>query len=299
MASKLPLPTVSVLGTGRMGSAIARRLADHGYKIILWNRTKHRAEDLASEINAEVASTPIDAIQRANTVFLALSDDLALYSVISTFRRIDGLVVVNTGTHQPFTVSNVKEYLENNGGCYIESPIIGGPKTVLRGEAILLVAGEQHCVGSAQSILEKIGSIIYLGNDPRTAQALKLSFNLLLINTVNALAESLNLAEAYGVDKHTVKKVLEKTVFSTLASKYIDRMTSDPEKPASFRLKLAAKDLAYAVYAGFEKYVSLPATAATLEKYLSAVESGLGDADYTRIFWLSHKRSPCDKEKDG
>ena len=299
MPSEIPLPTVSVLGTGRMGSAIARRLAEHGYTIVLWNRTRHRAEDLASEINAEIASTPIDAIQKSNTVFLALSDDLALYSVISTFRRVDGLVVVNTGTHQPFTVSNAKEYLENNGGCYIESPIIGGPKTVLRGEAILLVAGEQHCIGSTYSILEKLGSIIYIGNDPRTAQALKLSFNLLLINTVNALAESLNLAEAYDVDKNTVKKVLEKTVFSTLASKYIERLTDDPEKPASFRLKLAAKDLAYAVNAGFEKYVSLPATAATLEKYLSAVERGLGDADYTRIFWLSHKRSTNNEKNNG
>ncbi len=289
MTQNLPKPKVSVLGTGRMGSAIASRLTQIGFHVTVWNRTKEKAEKLSEKLGITFKPTPVSAVQDSLIAILALADDNALLSVLSTFRRMDGLVVINTGTHLPFTASNAKEYVHSMGGCYIESPIVGGPGTVENGKAILLVAGDTHCLSSAKEVLESLGEMIYLGENVEKAQALKLSFNLMLINTVNALAESYSLAERYGVEKEIYRSLMEKTVFSSIVEKYLERMTKDPKDYASFRLRLAAKDLMYAVEAGFAKGISLPATGAVSQKYLAGIEYGLGDADYTRIYWLGKK----------
>ncbi len=285
----IPKPRVAILGTGRMGSAIAKRLAREGYGLVLWNRTRRKAERLANEVNAEVAYSPEDAVGRAEIAVLALADDNALFSVLSAIRRMDGLVVINMGTHTPRGVEYASNYVRGNGGCYVESPIVGGPGTVEKGSPILLVAGTGTCVRQAREVLDSLvstnGKIIFVGEKPGLAQALKLSFNNLLINTVNALAESLRLTESYGVNIEHFRELLEGTVFSGIAEKYIDRMRRPPEERASFTLELAAKDLFYALQAAYDSGEPLYATAATYSKYREAVLEGLGAADYTRIYW--------------
>ncbi len=288
MAGSMPKPVVGILGTGRMGSAAARRLTSLGFDVVLWNRTLEKAKALAEELGASYADSPQRAVERAQYALLFLADDDALLAVLSTLRRMDGLAVINHGTHTPRVSSYARNYIEGNGGCYIEAPVVAGPRVLSRGEAILIVGGRTICVNSARPVIEALSSYsIYVGEEPGQAMALKLAFNNLLISTVNSLAESLQLAEAYGVEKDILKDLLSKTVFAMIGEKYIDRMKRSPEEPASFRLVLAAKDLDYAVRAGRDKGLPLMAASCTSQKYLAAATIGrLEEADYTRIYWF-------------
>ena len=277
---------VAILGTGRMGSAIARRLSSRGVSLVLWNRTRSRAESLARDIGADVADSVTRAVESVEIAIASLADDEALYYVVSQIGRVDGLIFVNTGTHTPAAAQRAREFLEQRGACYVESPIVGGPRTVESGRAVLILAGRRPCLALAEPILSWLAQkLVRVGDDPGRAQALKLAFNSLLITTVNALAESLALAEAYGIDPGVVKEFLGETVFSAIASKYIDRMRRSPEEPASFTLRLASKDLHYALEAAWRRGLPLHGVAGARERFLDAVLQGLGDADYTRVYW--------------
>ncbi|MEB3844204.1 MAG: NAD(P)-dependent oxidoreductase [Desulfurococcales archaeon] len=290
MSMPLPKPRVAVIGTGNMGSAAARRLHSLGFNVVVWNRTREKAASLAEELGLEAPDTLENAIGTVEIALLFLSDDQALFQVLSRFGRIDGLTVVNMGTHTPAAAEHARAYVEGNGGCYVESPVVGGPGSLLSGKAILIVAGRPACVNTARPVLEALsGEQLYLGETPSKAQALKLAFNTLLIDTVSALSESLRLAEAYGVEVGVFKSLLSKTVFAGIVEKYVDRMRRDPSEPASFRLELAAKDLHYALDAGFHVSEPMETTGCTARKYVDAVLQGLGSADYTRIYWKSRR----------
>jgi len=283
--SGVPGLVVAVLGTGRMGSAIARRLARLGYVLVLWNRTREKAEELASEVGARAVDRPFDAVQEAQAVVLALADDDALYSVLSGFHRLDGALVVNTGTITPQTARRAASFVEGLGGCYVESPIVGGPRAVEAGEATGIVAGRRVCLAQARSLLSDLFKrVVHVGEDPGAAAALKLSFNSLLISTVEALAEALALAEAYGVEKGLLGEVLEGTVFREVANKYLDRVTGPVGGGASFTLDLALKDLEYAARAAYHAGVPVPGVRGSEEAYAFAVREGLGKEDYTRVY---------------
>lgn len=278
---------VAILGTGRMGSAAAERLASQGYELILWNRTREKASTLAEKLGAKAVPAPFDAVQEAEYTLIFLSDEDAIYSVMSTFHRMDGAVIVNHSTITPHGSSRFQAFVESLGGCYVEAPVLGGPSTLRKGTALIVVAGKNRCKDAAKSVVGTLaGEIIDLGEEPEKAAALKLSFNSLLIGSVSLLAESLLLSQAHGIDSETVKKVLSKTVFGPVAEKYIDRMQRDPGEEASFTLALAMKDLDYALRTGFYKGLPQHLAAGALNLYRLGVRYGLGEADYTRIYHI-------------
>ncbi len=277
-------PRIAILGTGRMGSAAAERLASLGYEIYLWNRTREKAEKLANTIGASVARDPAHAAGSAEAALAFLADDDALLAVLASIRRSDGLLFINMGTHRPKTSRYSRNYIESNGGCYVESPIVAGPGALRKGKAIIIYSGRKMCALQAQPILSDLAEhLLYLGEDPGQAQALKLAYNSLLITTVASIAQSLRLAEKYGVSKESFKELLSLTAFSPLVDKYIDRLTQPIDEPASFTAMLAAKDLHYAGDAGFEEDVPMPLTLAGLTMYLN-IPPEKRSADYTRIY---------------
>jgi len=284
-------PAVAILGTGRMGSAAARRLARLGYPLILWNRTRSKAEELARELGARVAGTPFDAVQEARYVLIFLADDDAVYQVMSGFHRMDGAIVINHSTITPQTGRTLQRFVEGLGGCHVEAPIVAGPRALEEGRGILIIAGRPECTAQARGLLEDLApEHIYVGTDAGAADALKLAYNSLLITTVEALAESLVLAEEYGVPVEAYKNLLSKTVFSAVQEKYVDRMRGDPSGPASFTLWLAAKDLDYALRAAAPGRLPLPAVSGALTSYRYASRLGLGGADYTRVYHALRKK---------
>ena len=276
---------VAVLGVGRMGSAIARRLADKGYKVVLWNRTREKAEALAGEIGAAIARDPFHAVQEAGYAILSLADDDAVYGVLSVMHRMDGAVVIDTSTITPQTARKARAFVEGLGGCYVEAPIVGGPRAVAEGKAIGIVAGKPYCVEAARGILDSLFTMtIGVGEDPASAAALKLSYNLLLISTVEALAESMALAEAYGVDPARLGELLSQTVFKAVGKKYLDRMRREPDGRASFTLALAEKDLEYASRALYYAGIPGPGVEGSRIAYSFARSMGLESEDYTKVY---------------
>ncbi len=266
------------MGTGRMGSALVRRLAALGYTVYAWNRTREKLRDLPAK--------PLNDLSEARgLVFIFVSDDEALYRVSD----VTGEVVALAGTYSVDAVKALSIKYLNRGMGLLASPVIGGPGDVERGTAIYLVGGSETVFNKVSGVFKGLGEVIRLPS-VESAMALKLAYNALLIGSMALLGEYLNLGMSYGVDNEVLKGVLTRTVFREIAEKYMDRILNPPQKP-SFTLALATKDVKYAVRAGESSGTPLLISSAVKSLYELLTTYGFGNEDYVRGGFLEVKRS--------
>src|SRR4051812_32437209 len=128
------LPRIAILGTGKMGSAIAGRLGEAGFELVVWNRTRSKAEALGL---GSVADTPAAAVARADIVISSLTDADA---VLGTYLDRDGALAAGVGkrfiemsTAGPELVSSLEPQVTAAGGSLVDAPILGAPPLVRAG----------------------------------------------------------------------------------------------------------------------------------------------------------------------
>ncbi|MGC9047064.1 MAG: NAD(P)-dependent oxidoreductase [Caldisphaera sp.] len=275
---------VAILGTGLMGSSAAKKLAEGGFSIILWNRTIEKAKELSNKIkNSETQNSPWNAVENADVAITFVSDDNAFLNIISQMKRADGLLFINSSTITPNLSIIASQQLKDLGMCYVEAPIIGGPKNLEEGNATFMVAGEKHCIRFSRGLLSTMGSVIELGDEQYKAIVSKLAYNSILISSISILSESIALLESYGIEKEKIKEITKNTAFSSIIDKYFDRIVNK-NSPMHFKLSLAAKDLEYASRAAYDAGLAMPTINAASQIFKQAELHGLGNKDYTRIY---------------
>src|SRR2546430_16491700 len=133
---------VTILGTGKMGGAMARRLHQQGFDLRLWNRLSQRAEQLGV---GEVYDTPADAARDAEVVISMLTDPRA---VREAYLGPDGAVeadgsriYVDSSTVDPKTHLALARVVEQRGSSFIDAPVLGRVPAVEAREVLLLVRG--------------------------------------------------------------------------------------------------------------------------------------------------------------
>ena len=242
--------TVAVVGTGRMGGAMAVRLAEAGHPLVLYNRTGSRADEVAAATGATVAGAAREAAATADVVLVSLADDAAM---TSTYRGPDGLVagvregavVVETSTVHPDTVRVLAPLLEARSAVLLDAPVSGSVPVVRRGELTFMVGGDPAALDRVRPILDRLASKIFHLGDQGAGSIMKLAVNAIVHALNQAVAEGLVLAEKAGVDRHAAYEVFAASAIAAPFVLYKREAFEHPEstKPA-FILDLVAKDLA-------------------------------------------------------
>jgi len=201
---------VAVLGTGKMGSAIAARLAAAGFEVVLWNRTRSRAEALGL---GTVADTPAAATRDADIVVSSLTGPEA---VLAAYLGRDGALTAGEGkrfvemsTAGPDLVSSLAAHISMAGGTLVDAPILGAPSVVRDGEAAILVSGADDDVSAAGLMLSVLGTVRHVG-PLGSAARLKLVANSMLADVILAAAELQVAGEDTGLDPDDVFWVLKR-----------------------------------------------------------------------------------------
>ena len=203
---------VAVLGTGKMGSALARRLADSGFELTLWNRTRARAEQVGV---GRVAATPAEAARGAEVVITSLTGADAVRAALTgpdgALAGAGGQLFVEMSTSGPDVVAELEPRVLATGSSLVDAPIVGAPPAVLRGAAALLVGGAPVDVERARPVLERIGEVRHAGALGSGAR-LKLVANSMLATLTTAATELLAAGEGAGLEAEQVFWVLARLV---------------------------------------------------------------------------------------
>jgi len=263
-----------VIGLGKMGSALAKRLNSLGFSVYGWNRTREK-----------ISSLPVKALNSIKEArgFIAIfvPDNEALMSVLNELRgtNLRDSTIALMGTYTPRAVREAAKLMEPLGARVIDSPVIGGPALVEKGEAIYLLGGPGETIRDSMKIYTNLGETIHVG-DIGQATAAKLAFNSLLIGSLAILGEAVAMARANGVSTEKLTEVLSKTMFRELVNRYMNRVVN--KNPATFTLRHAGKDARYAAETSAE--AGLPALVISCVKNLHdiLIRFGYGEEDFPR-----------------
>jgi 3-hydroxyisobutyrate dehydrogenase-like beta-hydroxyacid dehydrogenase len=278
---------IAILGTGKMGSAIASRLSAAGFQVVLWNRTRSRAEALGL---GTVADTPAGAARAADMVVSSLTGPAAVVTAYlgpgGALTAGAGKLFVEMSTAGPDLVASLAAQVAAAGGTLVDAPIVGAPPMVRAGEAAILVGGADEDVAAANPVLSVLGTVRHIG-PLGSAARLKLVANSMLADVILAAAELQVAGEGAGLDPDEVFWVLKRVVPSLEARRA--GLIEGRHTPPLFALRDLRKDvdLAQALFARSAALTPLTRSASAL---ISAAAASTPDLDISAVA-LPYRRS--------
>jgi 3-hydroxyisobutyrate dehydrogenase-like beta-hydroxyacid dehydrogenase len=286
---------VGWIGTGRMGAAMAARLARAGEKLTVWNRTRSKAEPLA-ELGASVADQ-VTELRALDVVFTMVSTPADLEQVLlgeggllADPDNVPG-VVVDCSTVSTESSVAVREACAERGVDFLASPVSGNGKVAQAGGLSLVVSGPEQTFERVAPLLELLGkSVTYVG-DGDVARLVKICHNLLLGVVTQSMAEITVLAEKGGVSRAAFLDFLNNSVMGSVFTRYKSPAFVHLDYTPTFTPLLLRKDFDLGLAAARELDVPMPLAAATAQLVQASVSSGRVDEDFAILLDLQAANS--------
>ena len=280
---------VALIGGGRMGSAMGGRVAAAGHDLVVFNRTRSRAEELGRRTGARVADTAREAAASAEICLVSLADDAA---VMATYLADDGLiagvqsgaVVCDLSTVAPATIGGLTPLVAQKGATLIDTPVSGSVSVVESGTLTLMVGGDRAALDRARPVLDSFAKSIFHLGDVGAGATMKLVVNSLVHSLNIAISEALVLAEKAGLNRETVYDIFEAGAAGAPYVKYKRESFLRPgEVPVAFSLDLVAKDQKLIHDLAERTEMRMDQGEASRQLVAEALEAGLGERDISEI----------------
>jgi 3-hydroxyisobutyrate dehydrogenase len=290
-ANVTAVKTVAVLGTGIMGSAMARNIAAAGLGVRAWNRTREKAEPISRD-GVEVADSPVAAARGTDAVITMLASGEAVRQVMAgEVGALDGMengsIWLQMSTIGLGETEEMARRARDAGVTFVDAPVLGTKQPAEHGKLVVLAAGSAEALERCAPIFDAVGTKTITFDEPGQASRLKLVLNNWMLAVTVGTAETITLAERLGVDP---RMFLEATEGGNLESAYAQMkgmMMIERSFDPSFPLALAAKD-AKLVLEAASGDGEQPALPAAIEQRLSqAAELGHGDEDMAAVYWAA------------
>jgi 3-hydroxyisobutyrate dehydrogenase-like beta-hydroxyacid dehydrogenase len=283
------LSTVAVIGTGRMGGAMAATLGRAGFPVTVWNRDSEKARAVARATGARQADTAAEAVAGADISLSSLADDAAVEAV---YLAADGVVagagpssiVIDTSTIYPDTTVRIGAAVDETGASFADCPVSGSVATVEAGSLTIMAGGDPGVIDRARPVLDALASRVIMVGQRGAGSAAKLAVNGLVHGLNVALSEALVLAERAGVDRETAYDVFAGGAGGAPFVQYKREAYEHPEAATvAFSIDLVRKDLE--LITGLAARVGAPMRQAAtgLDVVRDAIAAGYGEADLSAI----------------
>lgn len=276
---------VSLLGTGLLGEPIARRLLANGVSLMVWNRTRAKAESLG-ELGAAVAESASAALRSSPIAMLVLSDLAAIRTVIldgTTAQDVAGRTIICCATIGPDESRFLADEFQARGATWVEAPVLGSGTDALEGGLQVMAGGEAADVARVRPVLERLGTVRHVG-PIGSACLLKLALNQLLASLTAAFATSLILVRNANLDVALFMEILRKSsLYAPAFDKKLGKMISGDYGEASSHLENLLKDIELFVSAAEKHGVRTTLPRATAELARRALSLGQTKLDYSAL----------------
>jgi len=291
---------IGVVGTGRMGANIARRLKEVGYDVTaVYDINPESARSVGQEVGAMACRSLSGVTENADVIITVVSDDAAMYSIFAQTgdsllvpeqpQAVGGKYFINCATITPSVHREIERILNARAAHSIEACMASSIPQARNGTLYLMCGGKREDFEHVRPLLEKMSSSLrYIGPAGKAAEVKALVNMVMNINTAG-LAEGLGLGEALGIDLEILREVFAQT---GAASRVLETDGADMQNrdhDCYFSAAHAAKDSGIAVSLARETGVELPLAQATLDQYERMKRAGLGELDKSGVSELTFK----------
>ena len=233
-----------MLGTGLMGSAMGRRLLGEGIEVIAWNRTAERASALQGA-GGQVAGSPRDVLAGASAVITMLPTAEVVLSVVEPLLTVwpEGVPWLQMSSVGAEEADRLTRAAGEHCVTIVDAPVSGSTRPALEGRLTILASGPQSVREQLQPLFAALSSRVMWVGEAGMGSRLKLAANHWMVAAVAAVAETMQLCEAMGLDQELFIELLEG---GPLGSPYIGEKLHEMQSgdyPAGFPVRLALKDL--------------------------------------------------------
>ena len=260
MSSSSGGPRLAWIGLGNMGRGMIKNIVEKGSyssPLLIYNRTKARAEKLASSLpsdKVQVAESTEECVKGADIIFTCVGDDAAITSTIDTAVKAPeakGKLFVDCSTVHPDTTNKLASTIEDAGAEFVACPVFGAPAMADSGSLICVLAGPKLSVEKVKPFCKGVmgrAEVDFSDQPAGNASRLKVIGNTFILHMVEALSEGHVFAEKSGLGVENLHSFIE-TMFPGPYTAYSNRLKSGDyyqrEEPA-FQAKLARKDFSHA-----------------------------------------------------
>jgi 3-hydroxyisobutyrate dehydrogenase len=288
------LTRVAVIGVGRMGAPMARRLLEAGHELTVCDPSTPAVAPLRDE-GADPAEHPASAAAAAEVTITCLpTPDIVESAVLGERGALAGAppgsILIDMSTSLPSLARRLAAAGRQRGVPVLDAPVSGGPRGAQRGTLAIMVGGEAAAFERAEPLLDVLGALVRHMGPPGSGQATKLTNNVLAAAHMAVLAEAVALARSEGLDLASVYEIVSNgTGDSRVLRNRYPVAGVLPDAPASngwaplFPVDLIAKDVALALATAEEHGLELPVAEVALTRYREAQAASLGALDYSAV----------------
>ena len=287
-------PNIGYIGLGVMGHACANNLLNAGYPLWVYARRPEQMQ-LLVQAGAQACNTPQALTKHCDLIFINVSDTADVLEVILGEVGIihgaqPGCTVIDMSTISPSVTRQIATALAQKNINMLDAPVSGGSQGAIDGTLSIMVGGKEKVFQQALPVLQVMGkNIVYIG-DHGAGQVSKACNQVVITQTLVAVAEAFELAVASGVDPAKVRQaLLGGSASSRVLEVHGQRMLIHNFKPG-FKASLHQKDLRIVQQFADELAVELPGTKMAAAYINALVEAGIGEEDSSAIVTLFEQK---------
>jgi 3-hydroxyisobutyrate dehydrogenase-like beta-hydroxyacid dehydrogenase len=284
------------VGLGRMGSAMAANLLEGPHRLSVHNRTAAKTAPLVGG-GAVHAKTPGEAAG-GEAVITMLSDDAAVEAAVFGEGGIldalpAGATHISMSTISVALAERLARAHADKGQHFVSAPVFGRPDAAAARKLFIVAAGARDVIAAVQPVFDSLGQRTFTVSDHApNANLVKLSGNFLIMSVIEALGEAFALIDKAGIDRAQYLDLLVSTLFGAPVYKtYGGLIAEERYEPAGFKAALGYKDVRLALEAAQTLEVNMPVATLIAERFLTLIEAGGADLDWSAIALLAKRES--------
>ncbi|WP_017302128.1 NAD(P)-dependent oxidoreductase [Nodosilinea nodulosa] len=287
---------VGFIGLGNMGQGMAHNLLRAGHHLTVYNRTRSAADSLA-QAGATVADSAAAAAQGVEVLITMLADDEAVSAVIFGHDAAPGALSTLSTEAVHVSMSTVSVALSQRlaaahaaaNQAYLAAPVFGRPEAAAAAKLWVIAAGATEQIDRCRPLFDAIAQGVFaVGDEPWTANVVKVAGNFMIFSMLEALGESFALMQKSGVSPELFLDIINTALFkSPIYQNYGSIVVQQRYEPAGFKLKLGLKDVRLAIAAAEEAVVPMPLASLIRDHFLAAIARGDGEIDMAAIARVS------------
>jgi 2-hydroxy-3-oxopropionate reductase len=286
---------VGYIGLGLMGKSIARNILKAGFPLVVHNRSRLAADELAAE-GAIAASSPKEVAEQVDVVFTNLPDTPDVENVVLGERGIlegahERLIYVDNSTIKPASARMLAEKLAEKGVLALDAPVSGGDIGAKNGTLTIMVGGDAAALEKVMPVFQAMGKTVTHVGDAGAGQVAKAANQIMVAAQMVAMGELLVFAKKAGVEPRKVVEAIKGGAAQCWTLDVKPPRLFDGNRTPGFKAHMQLKDLKIILDTAQEYGVPISGTIENTKLFQEMIDSGMGELDNSAVVGVIEEKA--------